>query len=208
MAPPVIQAAVRCEKMPEVCGYGEMDEQGKFAGVMGDDGAYEDNNEGITEGFYKHPLMTIESEELGKKEYVARKLGGKTEPVMTATEALDVVSKHVTVNKAQLFPTRRRPVKREMSTASQAECDNWVKELGVSIYEGLMQEEKDVANRLHQEKNHVASETYSGLSRLSRLERNLWDIVVKVHCVMLTDTVYSHGCSLTLWTQFCLPDAV
>ena len=148
MVPPVIQAAVQCEKMPEECGYGEKDEQGKFAGVMGDDVAYEDNNKGITEGFYKHPLLTIESEELGKKEYVARKLGGKTEPVMTATEAFDVVSKHLTVNTAQLFPTRRRPLKREMSTASQAECDDWVKESGVSIYEGLTREEKDDANRL------------------------------------------------------------
>ena len=54
----------------------------------------------------------------------------------------------------------------------------------------------------HQEKNHVASETYSGLSRLSRLERNLWDIVVTVHCVMLTDTGHSHGCSSAFQTQF------
>ena len=135
-------------EVPEECGYEEKDEEGKLMGVTGDDVAYEDNNEGISEGFYKHPLMTIESEELGMKEYVARKAGGKTKPVMTATEALDIVSKHLTVNKAQLFPTRRRPVKREMSTASQAECDNWVKESGVSIYEGLTREEKDDANRL------------------------------------------------------------
>ena len=59
----------------------------------------------------------------------------------------------------------------------------------------------------HQGKNHVASETYSGLSRLSRLERNLWDIVVTVHCVMLTDAGHSHGCSSTFQTQFSLTDA-
>ena len=59
----------------------------------------------------------------------------------------------------------------------------------------------------HQEKNHVASETSSGLSRLSRLERNLWDIVVTVHCVMLTDTSHSHGCSSAFQTQFSLTDA-
>ena len=59
----------------------------------------------------------------------------------------------------------------------------------------------------HQEKNQVASETYSGLSRLSRLERNLWDIVVTVHCVMLTDTSHSHGCSSAFQTQFSLTDA-
>ena len=64
------------------------------------------------------------------------------------------------------------------------------------------------AAEAHQEKNHVVSETYSGLSHLSRLERNLWDIVVTVHCVMLTDTAYSHGCSSILRMQFCLPVAV
>ena len=52
-----------------------------------------------------------------------------------------------------------------------------------------------VCELVHQEKNHVASETYSGLSRLSRLQRNLCHIVVTVHCVMLTDTGHSHGCS-------------
>ena len=60
---------------------------------------------------------------------------------------------------------------------------------------------------VHQEKNHVASETNSGLSRLSRLERNLWDIVVTVHCVRLTDTGHSHGCSSAFQTQFSLTDA-
>ena len=50
----------------------------------------------------------------------------------------------------------------------------------------------------HQEKSHVVSETYSGLSRLSRLGQDLRDIVVTVHCGILTDAVYSSRCSSTL----------
>ena len=139
---------MRCEKMPEKCRDGAKEGVNEEMVVTGEVVAYEDGNKGITEGFYKHPLMTYEYEELAKKGYTVRRSVGKTKVVMTATEALDVMSKHLTVNKAQLFPTRRRPVKRDMSTASQGECDRWVKESGLSIFEGLTQGEKDVANRL------------------------------------------------------------
>ena len=137
---------MRCEKMPERCG--DMCDEGEIVTVSGEDVAFETSNEGITEGYYTHPLMTSESEELEKKDYNARRSREKAKHVMTAAEALDVVSEHLTVNKAQLFPTRRRPKKRELSVATQDECDKWVKDSGVSIYEGLMQEEKDLAYRL------------------------------------------------------------
>ena len=93
---------MRCEKMPEKCVDGVKEGVNEEMTVTGEDVAYENGNEGITEGFYKHLLMTYESEELAKKEYIARRLGssGKTKAVMTATESLDVMSKHLTVNKA------------------------------------------------------------------------------------------------------------
>ena len=84
------------------------------------------------------PLMTEWSEEIEKKERAARRMGaGKTLKAMTASEALDKISKHLTVNKAQLFPTKKRPEKRRMSEAPQEVCDKWVKDKGISIYEGL-----------------------------------------------------------------------
>ena len=95
------------------------------------------------------PLMTICAEEIEKKEEAARRMGcGKTMKAMSALEALDVMSGHLTVNKAQLFPTKRRPEKRKMSDVPQAVCDQWVKDKGISIYEGLAPEEREAANRL------------------------------------------------------------
>ena len=47
------------------------------------------------------PLMTEWSEEIKKKERAARRMGaGKTLKAMTASEALDIISEHLTVNKA------------------------------------------------------------------------------------------------------------
>ena len=102
------QAAVQCEKvLSGICEEMEGDEGGDFSDQIG----YEDT-EGIT------PLMTSESEELEKKEFWARNLLGETKlAAMPSIEALDIVSEHLTTNKAQLFLTQRRPEKREMSDA-------------------------------------------------------------------------------------------
>ena len=141
----MIQAAARCIRLPEEsCG---KENDGREA-VTGDWVAYEGAGEGVTEGYDKHPLMTAESEELEKKEYNARRSGGGAKHVMTAMEALDTMSRHLTVNKAQLFPTCRRPEKRELSLTAQEECDEWVRKSGMTIYEGLSQEERDAATRL------------------------------------------------------------
>lgn len=95
------------------------------------------------------PLMTVESEELEMKERKARKMGMTNRLVaMSKSEALDIVSEHLTTNKAQLFPTRRRPVRRKMSIASQEVCDQWVADKGINVYDGLTPEQKEKANRL------------------------------------------------------------
>ena len=141
----MIQAAARCIRLPEEsCGKENDGDQV----VTGDWVAYEGGGEGVTEGYDKHPLMTAESEELDKKEYNARRSGGGAKHVMTAMEALNTMSRHLTVNKAQLFPTCRRPQKSELSLTAQEECDEWVRKSGVTIYEGLSQEERDAATRL------------------------------------------------------------
>ena len=133
--------------MPEACDEGTH-------GVRGDDIGYEEeenamgNNVG-TEGIHKTLVMIIESEELEKKDYAARQMGGRMAlHAMSASRALDVMSAYLTVNKAQLFPTRRRPERRTMSTAPPEECEDWVRKKGINIYDGLTREEKEAANRL------------------------------------------------------------
>ena len=94
-------------------------------------------------------LLTICSEEIEKKEEAARRMGcGKTMKAMSALEALDVMSGHLTNNKGEFFPTKRRPEKRMMFDAPQAVCDQWVNDKGISIYEGLAPEEHEAAKRL------------------------------------------------------------
>ena len=144
----MIQVGVRCEKMPEKCGDGAKEGVNGEMAVTKVDVAFDNGNERTTEVCYKHPLMTYESEELAKKEYTAQRSGGKMQGVLTATEALDVMSKYLTVNKVQLFSTRRRLVKWDVSTAPEVECYRLVKESGRSIYEGLIQGVKDAVNRL------------------------------------------------------------
>ena len=75
-----------------------------------------------------------------------RKTG--TKHAMTASKAIDEIAKHLTTNKAQLFPTDRRPEPRELSTEKQGIIDEWVGESGINVYEGLNEEEKSRANRL------------------------------------------------------------
>ena len=142
---------MRCERMPEAFMNREA--------IVGEDIGYENGrcdlgemaasgNEDIG-GSYKSPLMTIESEELEKRDHLARRMSGKQGlRAMSASKALDIVFEHLTSNKAQLFPTRRRPERRELSNAPQEVCDEWVRLKGVSIYEGLSPEKKQVANRL------------------------------------------------------------
>ena len=102
----------------------------------------------MTERFTS-PLMTSCSGEIEKEEAAARKMeSSKMMKAMTASEALNILSEHLMVNKAQLFPTERRPERRDMSDAPQEECDRWVKEKGFSIYEGLSEKERVEAKRL------------------------------------------------------------
>ena len=119
---------MRCEILPET--------EGTDVGVKSDDIGYkgEELNEDPSDGVEEKegigeiaeenkdrrgsPLMTEWSEKIEKKEKAARRMGaGKTLKAMTALEALDIISVHLTVNEAQLFPTKRRFEKREMSEA-------------------------------------------------------------------------------------------
>ena len=46
--------------------------------------------------------------------------------------------------------------------------------------------------RVHREKNHLSSWTYGGSDRSDRLIRNLWDIVVALHCALPPSRVVSY----------------
>ena len=67
---------------------------------------------------------------------------------MTAAQAIDTIAKHLTTNKAQLFPTTRRPEPRELSNETQEVMDQWVENGGINVYEGLSPEERKKANQL------------------------------------------------------------
>ena len=61
---------------------------------------------------------------------------------------MDIIAKHLTMNKAQLFPTTRRPEARKLSTESQEKIDEWVGNSGINVYKGLTVGERQEANRL------------------------------------------------------------
>jgi hypothetical protein len=67
---------------------------------------------------------------------------------MPAVRALDIVSKHLAVNKARLFTTKRRPKLRTLSVEHPDVMERWVLEKGIRIFEGLNAEQRAAANRL------------------------------------------------------------
>lgn len=62
---------------------------------------------------------------------------------MTAAQAIDTIAKHLTTNKAQLFPTTRSPEPRELSKEMQEVMDQWVANSGINVYGGLSPLERE-----------------------------------------------------------------
>ena len=76
------------------------------------------------------------------------RMWGRSKISMSATKAMDEIAKHLTTNKAQLFPTTRRPAPRALSDERQEVMDEWVEKSGINVYTGLSENERKKANRL------------------------------------------------------------
>ena len=72
----------------------------------------------------------------------------RTGKTMSAVESLDEIAKHLTTNKAQLFPTTRRPATRELSNEKQEVMDEWGRESRINVFEGLTEGERRKGNQL------------------------------------------------------------
>ena len=66
----------------------------------------------------------------------------------SATEVFDVLASALTRNKAQLFPTRRRPKLRTIEAVDSPAVDQWFQNSGITIGNGLTAEQKIKAVRL------------------------------------------------------------
>lgn len=137
-------------------GRGKGETMGDGKGLIGDDIAFvtaqEDEEEeevGGQEGAeWTEEKWELRAMHIRRTEVTKRATAPRSLTEQSVTEVFDVLASALTRNKAQLFPTRRRPKLCTIEAADSPAVDQWFQNSGITIGNGLTAEQQIKAVRL------------------------------------------------------------
>ena len=109
----------------------------------------------------------------------------------STTEVLDVLASALTRNKAQLFPTRRRPRMRTIENADLSTADQWFQGSGITIGDGLSEEQRAKAVHLFYTWRDVFETDLLRIRRTDLIE----------HAIVLDKEARPHRAKVPLYTD-------
>jgi hypothetical protein len=147
--------------------------------------------EGLAE-FPKTEAGWKQREELWRFKIYDARMGavGKLDQ-MSASKAVDELSKPMHFRNAQCFPTKRRPQGRSLSSDSDAAVDSWFEGCGVGLFDGLSAEQTRKARRLLYTWRDVFEADMLKIKRTDLIE----------HCIELTANAHPVKSKIPLYTQ-------